>query len=177
MSFSSIYFQGLALILAFMTLLWVVSVIKKNASIVDPFWGFGFVMLAWFYFFQSEGIEERKIVLISLVTLWGLRLSIFLGMRNWGKPEDFRYQQFRKDFGEHRYWWVSFFQTFLLQGVLLWLISAPLLGAQNGANHGLGIIDYAAILIWIIGFSFEAGGDYQLSKFKSNPDQRPICWA
>lgn len=172
MSFLSIYFQALALIIAFMTLLWLVSVIKKNASIVDPFWGFGFVMLAWFYFFQTEGIEERKLVLITLVTLWGLRLSIFLGIRNWAKPEDFRYQQFRKDFGEHRYWWVSFFQTFLLQGVLLWLISAPLLGAQNGVNQALGWIDYIAIFLWIIGFAFEAGGDYQLTKFKSNSNNK-----
>jgi len=172
MSFLNIYLLGLGFIIAFMSLLWVVSVVKKNASIVDPFWGFGFVLLAWLYYFQSEGLEERKLIITILVTIWGLRLSIFLGKRNWGKAEDFRYQQFRKDYGEHRYWWVSFFQVFLLQGVLLWLISAPILGAQNGANQALGIIDYTAILIWIFGFSFEVGGDYQLSKFKANPQNK-----
>jgi len=172
MAFLQIYFQGLGLIIVFMTLLWLVSVLKKNASIVDPFWGLGFVLLAWYYNFQSEGLEERKLIITVLITLWGLRLSIFLGIRNWNKPEDFRYQQFRKDFGEHRYWWVSFFQVFLLQGILLWLISAPILGAQNGANQGLGILDYAAILLWIIGFIFEAGGDYQLNKFKANPNNK-----
>lgn len=172
MEFQTIYFQGLALIVSFMSILWIASVIKKNASIVDPFWGIGFVLLVWFYYFQSEGLGERKLIITSLVTIWGLRLSIFLAHRNWGKPEDFRYQQFRKDYGEHQYWWVSFFQTFLLQGVLLWLISAPLLGAQNGAHQALGIIDFIAIALWIIGFAFEAGGDYQLSKFKANPDKK-----
>lgn len=172
MEFQSIYFQGLALIVSFMSLLWVVSVIKKNASIVDAFWGFGFVLLVWFYFFQSEGIEERKLLITALVSIWGLRLSIFIGKRNWGKEEDFRYQKFREDFGAHRYWWVSFFQTFLLQGVLLWMISAPLLGAQSGANQELNYIDCIAILIWLIGFAFEAGGDYQLARFKKNPNNK-----
>lgn len=172
MEFQTIYFHGLALIISFMTLLWIVSVIKKNASIVDAFWGFGFVLLAWFYFFQSEGLEERKLLITAIVSIWGLRLSVFIGKRNWGKEEDFRYQKFRQDYGAHRYWWISFFQTFLLQGVLLWLISAPLLGAQSGANQELNIIDYIAVFIWIIGFAFEAGGDYQLAQFKKDPNNK-----
>ncbi|NPD45995.1 MULTISPECIES: DUF1295 domain-containing protein [unclassified Lentimicrobium] len=172
MDFQSIYFQGLALIKAFMTILWVISVIKKNASIVDAFWGAGFVLLVWFYFFQTEGLGERKILITTLVSIWGLRLSLFIGKRNWGKPEDFRYQKFRQDYGAHRYWWVSFFQTFILQGVLLWLISAPLLGAQSGINQELNFIDYAAAVIWLIGFAFEAGGDYQLAKFEKEPNNK-----
>lgn len=172
MSFLNIYFQGLGLIITFMSILWIFSVMKKNASIVDAFWGLGFVLMVWFYFFQSDGLEERKLIITTIATIWGLRLSFFIGKRNWGKAEDFRYQQFRKDFGAHRYWWVSFFQVFLLQGILLWLISAPLLGAQNGANQEIGVIDYVAILLWLIGFVFEAGGDYQLSKFKSKPSNK-----
>jgi len=76
-------------------------------------------------------------------------------------------------YGENRYWWVSFFQTFLLQGVLMWLISAPLLGAQYYVQEGtLGVLDYGGIIFWIIGFSFEAGGDYQLASFKANPENK-----
>lgn len=172
MEFQSIYFQGLVLIVSFMTLLWIVSVIKKNASIVDAFWGIGFVLLAWFYYSQSEGLEERKLLITILVSIWGLRLSAFIGKRNWGKEEDFRYQKFRQDYGAHRYWWLSFFQTFLLQGILLWLISAPLLGAQAGSNQELNILDYLAVFIWIIGFAFEAGGDYQLAQFKKDPSNK-----
>lgn len=173
MSYLEIYFSGLLIVVIFMTLLWLVSVFLKNASIVDPFWGLGFVIAGVFYFYNTDGLEIRKLIVLALLTIWGLRLSIYLGLRNLGKAEDFRYQQFRKDYGEKRYWWISFFQVFLLQGVLLWLISSPLLSAQfYSGGSDLNYVDYVAIVIWIIGFSFEAGGDYQLARFKSNPNNK-----
>lgn len=173
MGYLEIYFSGLFIIVMAMLLLWLVSVFLKNASIVDPFWGLGFVIAGVFYFYTTEGLELRKLIVLTLLTVWGLRLSIYLGMRNFGKGEDFRYQQFRKDYGEKRYWWISFFQVFLLQGILLWLISAPLLSAQFYSVGGvLNYFDYVAIIIWIIGFSFEAGGDYQLARFKSDPNNK-----
>jgi len=170
MSFCHIFFHGLLLIMIMMTILWIISVIIKNVSIVDLFWGLGFVLTAGFYFLNTNGSETRKVILIILVAIWGLRLSVYLALRNIGKGEDFRYKQFRQNYGEKRYWWISFFQTFLLQGVLMWLISAPLLGAQYySSNNSPGIIDYAGIILWITGFCFEAGGDFQLARFKADP--------
>jgi len=172
MTFFQIYVTALLVILAMITILWMVSVIIKNASIVDLFWGFGFVITAMVYFLNTEGFDTRKLILMIMVVIWGLRLSIYLTWRNAGKGEDFRYQKFRKDYGEHRYWWVSFFQVFLLQGLLMWLISAPLLGAQFYSDERLGILDFIGIIFWIIGFAFEAGGDIQLARFKSNPNNK-----
>ena len=170
MNFFQIFIQGFLVIMVLMTCLWVVSVIVKNVSIVDLFWGLGFVLTGVFYYLKTDGFEPRKIILIVLVAVWGVRLSVYLAWRNIGKGEDFRYKQFRKNYGENRYWWISFFQTFLLQGILMWLISATLLGAlYYGHYKPLGILDYAGIIIWIIGFSFEAGGDYQLAHFKADP--------
>jgi len=170
MSFIEIYLIALLSIILMMSALWIVSIFIKNVSIVDLFWGFGFVVSALVYFIFTDGYYMRKILLLALVSFWGLRLSIYLAWRNVGKGEDFRYAQFRKNYGEHRYWWISFFQTFLLQGVLMWLISAPLLGAMfYSQNSSLGILDFIGIALWIIGISFEAGGDFQLAKFKSNP--------
>lgn len=170
MSFLQIYIHAFLVIMTLMTILWVVSVIIKNVSIVDLFWGLGFVVAAILYFLITDGSGPRKIILLILVAIWGLRLSIYLALRNIGKGEDFRYREFRKKYGEKRYWWISFFQTFLLQGVLMWLISAPLLGAQYiGINNSLNFLDYIGLFFWIIGFAFEAGGDYQLSVFKANP--------
>lgn len=152
-----------------MTILWIVSIFIRNVSIVDLFWGIGFVITASFYYLKTDGFEPRKLLLMTLVAIWGLRLSIYLAWRNLGKGEDFRYREFRKKYGEKRYWWISFFQTFLLQGILMWLISATLLGAQYyGKNNSLGILDYSGIALWIIGFSFETGGDYQLARFRSD---------
>ena len=170
MSFFQIYIEAFVVIMAFMISLWIVSAIIKNVSIVDIFWGIGFVITCGFYFISCNGDESRKIILMSMVAIWGLRLSLYLAWRNLGKGEDFRYREFRRKYGENRYWWISFFQTFLLQGVLMWLISAPLLGAQYfGKDTPPGIFDYTGIAIWIIGFAFEAGGDIQLALFRADP--------
>jgi len=172
MPFFQIYLHALLAIITMMTVLWLISIVIKNVSIVDLFWGFGFVVTGVVYFIYTEGFEIRKILLMTMVTIWGLRLSIYLAWRNLGKGEDFRYQKFRKDFGEHRYWWYSFFSVFLLQGVLMWLISVPLLGAQFYTGTHLGILDYIGIIFWIIGMVFEAGGDFQLARFKADPSNK-----
>jgi steroid 5-alpha reductase family enzyme len=170
MVFFKIYLEALYVILTVMCLLWLVSIFIRNVSIVDIFWGMGFVLTCAVYFISTTPHGNRNILIMTLVTLWGLRLSIFLAWRNIGKGEDFRYREFRKKYGEKRYWWISFFQTFLLQGLLMWLISAPLLGAQYlHQETALGIMDYIAVIIWIIGISFEAGGDIQLARFRSDP--------
>jgi len=170
---ATLYFQASLIILALLTLLWAVSVFIKNASIVDLFWGFGFVVINAFYVFSSGQTTDRQILMLVLVSLWGLRLSGYLAWRNIGKPEDFRYQEFRKKYGPERYWWFSFFQTFLLQGVLMMLVSTPLLGANMGDESGsLQFLDYVGIVVWILGFTFEAGGDFQLSRFKRNPQNK-----
>lgn len=167
-SFFTIWGSGFLIIMGLMTLLWLLSVYLKNASIVDPFWGTGFVVLAWFYFSQTGGADGRNLLITSLATIWGLRLSLYLLWRNWGKGEDPRYQQFRQNYGPDRYWWFSFFQVFLLQGVLMLLVSTPLLGAQIRGG-GLNWLDGVATAVFLIGFAFEAGGDFQLARFKANP--------
>ena len=173
MTFIEIYLYALLVIMIMMSLLWIASIVLHNVSIVDLFWGAGFVLAAGFYFLATGEVTTRKIILLSLVSIWGLRLSSYLAWRNIGKGEDFRYQEFRKKYGEKRYWWISFFQTFLLQGVLMWLISAPLLGAQfHGQEKGIGIIDFLGIAIWFLGFIFEAGGDFQLARFRSDPKNK-----
>lgn len=166
---SRIYIQGFLLIISLMTFLWILSVYLRNVSIVDLFWGLGFIIVNAFYFFSSEAINIRQIVLFVMVAIWGLRLSIYLAWRNIGKGEDFRYREFRRKFGEYNYWWISYFQTFLLQGILMWIISVTLYGISISSNEtSLNIIDFIGILIWIIGFIFEAGGDFQMAKFKMN---------
>jgi steroid 5-alpha reductase family enzyme len=170
MTFLNIYLLAFLTIMIMMTILWIASVIIQNVSIVDLFWGLGFVLTSSVFFILSDGNTARKILIMALVAVWGLRLSIYLAWRNIGKGEDFRYREFRRKYGEKRYWWISYFQTFLMQGVLMWLISAPLLGAQfYGHDKLLGIFDFIGLSLWIIGILFETGGDFQLAAFKANP--------
>jgi len=89
-------------ILTLMTLLWLLRLWLKDASIVDPFWGSGFVIAGWLYFsLTPDGYAGRKWLLIVLVTIWGLRLSLYLLWRNWHKGEDYRYQKWRQEEGGH----------------------------------------------------------------------------
>ena len=168
-----LFSQAAVIIVIFVTLLWIWSVFIKNVSIIDIFWGLGFVIVNMFYACMSGDLTARKLLVLILVSIWGLRLAIYLAIRNTGKGEDFRYQEFRKNYGPKRYWWFSFFQTFLLQGVLIMVISLPLLGINTSSSSGaLNGLDYLGILVWLIGFIFEAGGDYQLMRFKQNPKNK-----
>lgn len=169
----SIYLSAAFIVISVVTILWVISVFIKNVSIVDIFWGFGFVLANATYLYFSGDLYLRKLVLFSLVTIWGLRLTIFLAWRNAGKGEDFRYQEFRRNYGAERYWWFSFFQVFLLQGILILLVSLPLLAVNSKTiDNEFNVIDIIAIVIWFIGFMFEAGGDFQLAKFKNNAENK-----
>lgn len=173
MSLLGIYGIGLCVILLFMILLWLASLPLKNSSIVDIFWGTGFVIANWIYYWLTpEGYLPRKLLVGVLVTIWGLRLSIHILIRNWGKPEDFRYQKWRKENGK-AWWWRSFLKVFMLQGGLMWIISIPLLAAQyRGLPATLTFIDMIGLLIWLVGFFFEAVGDYQLTRFKAEPENK-----
>lgn len=170
MSLLSIYLITGAAILGFMAILWLVSLALRNSSIVDIFWGAGFVFSGWIYYaLTPDGSPARKLLLMILVTIWGVRLSLYILYRNWGKPEDFRYQKWRVEAGPS-WWWRSFFKVFLLQGLFMWLISVPLLAAQYPALPAAsGLLDYLGVALWGYGFFFEVMGDLQLATFKSNP--------
>lgn len=173
MNFAQISLIGLGLVMGLMLLLWLLSLKLKNSSIVDIFWGSGFVILHWLYFWLTpQGLPERKLLLGLLVTVWGLRLTIHILQRNWGKPEDFRYQAWRREAGPS--WaWKSLYKVFLLQGVLMWVISMPLLAAQIQPGPGrLTLLDGLGGVVWLIGFYFESAGDAQLARFKANPSNR-----
>ena len=130
MSAIEVYLVGLAAALGLMTALWLASLALRNSSIVDIFWGAGFVVLGWLYFLLGpQGFPLRKLLVGILVAIWGLRLSLYILSRNRGKGEDFRYVAMRRAAGA-AWWWQSYLKVFVLQGVLMWLISAPLLAAQ-----------------------------------------------
>jgi len=170
MNWPAIYLAGLGLIALGMLLLWLLSLRLRNAAIVDIFWGSGFGLLAWLYFALSAGFLPRKLLVATLVTIWGVRLSVHIWRRNHGRPEDFRYRAWRVQWAGN-FAWRSLLQVFMLQGALMWLISAPLLLAQTAtAPAALGLLDGLGTLLWLAGFIFEAGGDWQLERFKANPD-------
>jgi steroid 5-alpha reductase family enzyme len=127
-----------ALVLALMSALWVVSVLRRDASVVDPWWSISFLLVTA-HTAARTGLTPGKTLLLALVAAWALRLWLHLLVRSVGHGEDPRYAAFRQRFGPERYWWISFFQVFLLQGALALLISAPLqLASAAGSPDPFG---------------------------------------
>jgi steroid 5-alpha reductase family enzyme len=160
-------------ILGMMTAIWILSLILKNTSIVDIFWGLGFVLVNWLSIVLLPGpMNLNRLILALLVSIWGLRLTTYILIRNAGKGEDYRYQKWRTQYGK-RWWWVSFFQTYLLQGVLMWIIAVPISGVHYfSAESSFNVFSVLGIVVWAIGFFFEAVGDAQLARFKANPENK-----
>lgn len=150
---------------------WLVSLPLRDASIVDIGWGLGFVVVAWVALFASGASGPRAWLLLSLVTVWGLRLAGYLAWRNHGKGEDRRYGKMREKHGSN-FWWVSLLTVFTLQGVIMWIVALPLVVGLSSTVQSPAISWWHAIgaLTWLVGLVFEAGGDLQLARFKRQPD-------
>jgi len=161
--------NSVVVIVVSMFLLWVLSVVKKNASIVDIFWGLGFVIVGWASAINADQISPVGQRVLVLVTLWGLRLSIYLGVRNHGKPEDFRYVAMRKHYGA-KFPIISLFTVFLLQGAIMMIVSLPVQIALSDENASVSIFTFIGVLIFFVGIFFETVGDWQLAKFKRDPE-------
>lgn len=155
-------------ILALMLCTWVLSVLVKNASIVDIVWGLGFVLVAWVVRVSADGNDARQWLLTTMVSVWGLRLGGYLFWRNHGNGEDFRYRAMRKHYGP-KFPIISLATVFGLQGVLMFVVSLPVQLGQADATPDVGPIAYAGVALWLVGLFFEVVGDAQLAKFKANP--------
>lgn len=166
----TLYWQALAFVSFGGAIAWLYSAIRKDVSIVDSLWSLFFLLMATAYALASEPLSERGLLVFVLVAVWAIRLSAYITIRNHGEPEDYRYQTIRAN-NDPGFWYKSLFIVFLLQSTLAWIISLPLMVAVTSKSN-LGILDAIAVLVFALGFLFEAGGDYQLAKFKRDPDNR-----
>ncbi len=147
---------------------WLVSLVLKNASIVDLIWGFGFVVVGWVTYLGSDTTSALSTLSLVLVTIWGLRLAVYLTWRNHGKGEDFRYVAMRKRWGQ-RFPIISLFTVFGLQGTIMWVVSLPVQLVMTKSDSDIGLLAVLGAVLWAVGLAFEAIGDAQLTRFKSNP--------
>ncbi|MDP4273270.1 MAG: DUF1295 domain-containing protein [Bacteroidota bacterium] len=168
MTFIQIYFQALLVFLLLMFALWLISIYFKNTSIVDFFWGLGFVVICAFYFVKTVGFGPRKFLLMFLVATWGIRLSSYLIWRSIRQGEDLHIQNLKKKIEGNRLKWILFLKTCIIYGILMWLISAPLLGAQfSDSDYSFNILDLIGFMLWIAGMIFETVADIQMARFKT----------
>ena len=163
----SIFLQVLILIFSYFFVLFIIGQVLKNNSIVDIGWGIGFVIVAFFILFVKGFYDAASVITVLLVSIWGLRLFYYVLKRNMGKPEDFRYVNFREKWGSKFPVVKAYFQVYFLQSVFMYIISLSLLVILSTENNKNFLL-FASIgtAVWIIGFIFEAIGDMQLKNFK-----------
>jgi steroid 5-alpha reductase family enzyme len=149
----------------YMTFVFILALAKRDNSLVDVAWGIGFILVSLLTFFLTSTFTVRSILVTCLVIIWGTRLATHIYVRNRGRGEDFRYAQWRREWGQ-TFVWRSFFQIFMLQGVLLLVISYPVVLVNQSEANGLSALDIAGLGVWLVGFLFEAVGDRQLREFK-----------
>ncbi len=158
---------GLALLP--MLALWLLSLARRDASVVDLWWGPGLAWIGWAAaWLFPDGDPARRSLVLWLVSLWGLRLGAWLLWRSWGAGEDFRYRALRARAGRH-FAWQSLGSVFLLQGLLQWVVSLPVQLALLRPAGGLGPLDALGLGLFAVGMFFECVGDWQLARFKADP--------
>lgn len=168
----------LVTVAGFFLVLFVVAQLRKDNSIADIGWGVGFVISHWVALLESRSLTSYTLLLVGLVTIWGIRLAVHIFNRNQGKPEDSRYQEWRRQWGNNpvKVFLGSLLKVFLLQALLMAVIAwaswqAVYMSAFTSPWEKWWLIA-GGLLLWIIGFLFEVVGDYQLAVFKKNPQHR-----
>jgi steroid 5-alpha reductase family enzyme len=161
------WLSALPLLLAAATFTWLLSLPMRNASIVDSLWSLMLFAAGVVYALGADPRAPRLALVLWLLVSWAARLAFHVTKRNLGKGEDRRHREIRTR-NEPGFAWKSLYLVFGLQALLAWIISLPILGAF-ASNRPLGVLDHAGIALWLFGFAFEAGGDWQLARFKKNP--------
>ncbi len=148
---------------AVMFVAWLVSLSMRDASVADIAWGLVFAAIAWAAFAVGDGYEQRMLLIAVLVTIWALRLSLYIAWRHDG--EDKRYVAMRERQGSS-FAIRSLFTVFLLQSAIAWVVSAPVQGAAaDPSPDAIGVLGMIGALVTLFGIAFEGIADLQLSRF------------
>lgn len=159
------------LLLASMSCMFIIGLSARDNSLIDIAYGPAFIVASWGAWLFGGSAGFRPLLLLGLVTLWGMRLGLHIGLRHRGKGEDFRYRSFREAWG-NTIIWRSFLQIYLLQGAVVFVMAMPILLTIASPGGGPRWSDFLGILLFAVGFFFEAVGDWQLTRFKQNPAHR-----
>ncbi len=152
------------LIWGYATFWFLISIRLKRNDVADIAWGLGYVLLAWLLW-ATEKRSSHALLVYLLTTIWGLRLAIHIFLRNRQKKEDFRYKQWREDWGKNVLW-RSYLQVYVLQAFFLLIIATPLFVLSQAEEKSWNLLTYLGIGFWLLGFYFQAVGDHQLMQFK-----------
>ena len=167
-----LYLISILVLWVFFTATFIVAQVKKSNSIVDIAWGKGFVILAITAVLLNTDPSLNAYVVTGLIFLWGARLTYHLYIRNWNRPEDYRYVEMRNNWGKENQLVKFYFKIYMTQMVLLLIVGLPILLINTSTTYVFGLVEYVGLFIWIFGYFFEVVGDYQLKSFVKKPENK-----
>lgn len=171
----SIYGYLLPIMMVWAVFWFIFSVAFKRNDVADIAWGLGFMVISFassvwgITFLSSDNLSGPKLLMLSLVVIWAFRLSMYIGVRNAKKTEDFRYKAWREEWGS-QFYVRSLFQVFILQAALALIVALPLVISNASEIFEWHWIHFISVLLWLVGFYWQAVGDYQKSRFKAKPE-------
>jgi steroid 5-alpha reductase family enzyme len=153
--------------------LWLASLRTRDVSFIDSWWPVGMVVLAWVSFLQSGDPSPRRLLLVGLCSLWGLRLGVYLFWRWTRHGADRRYVTMLAAAEKERGWGFALaglLLVFALQAPLQFVVGLPgQLGQFGQVSGAIGPLAMAGAVLAAIGIVFETVGDWQLTRFKADP--------
>jgi steroid 5-alpha reductase family enzyme len=153
--------------LIYFSVFYIIAQIIKDNSIVDMGWGIGFVIGAWATLLTTPNPTLVSYLVVGFITVWGLRLSIRLIRRNWGRPEDFRYAQWRKEWGNQAVL-IAFFRVFMIQGIINFIVGAASYSTIKYNVMSDEVLPLVLVVVGLVvastGLFFEVVGDEQLRR-------------
>jgi steroid 5-alpha reductase family enzyme len=150
-------------------LFFIFAVMKKDLSVIDTAWGLGFIVISLIGSLINRGSNLREVLVTLLIALWGIRLAVFIRLRNHGKGEDFRYANMRKKWGDKTNF-IAYFKVYWLQIVLMLVVALPLFSVHGTENYTLRWFNYLGVFLWLVGLTWESVADYQKSQFKNKKE-------
>lgn len=163
------YLLTATLVFVYMCMWFILSIKVERNDIADIAWGLGFVLVAWASGLIS-GFSPVAFLVNMLVTVWGVRLAWHIHKRNRKKKEDPRYAYVKKP-GSNVYL-QSFLKVYMFQGILLYMISVPVMVINRMGSYSFGVMELFGLLVWIFGFYFESRGDRELAQFIARPENK-----
>ena len=172
MTFPDLLALNAGVVLATMIGLWLVALRLRDVSFIDAFWAFNMGLVAVVDWFAADGDPTRQALLTGLCLAWALRLGGHLFMRWRRQGEDRRYASLLGRLTARGLpgWAASLVFVFLLQGVLLLLVSLPVQIGQAFDHPPVGPLGWAGATLAAFGVAFEAVADHQLARFRASPD-------
>jgi len=159
---------GLIAALAFAT--WVVSLWRRDVSIVDGMWPVFIGGAGMLYAYTAPRLDITAHAALFLLLFWAARLCLHITVRNHGQPEDRRYQKIRANNQPH-FEFKSLYIVFGFQALLAWIVALPFM-AITRTGSGAGAIEIAGLAAAAFGILYEAVADWQLERFRKSSDSR-----